>query len=276
MWALGGLMSVAVALVVSAPVPASARAVEGSTHLSVSTTDAKGHVGDTVSIRVTVTNHGPAVEPEWALTGVQTQAGTKFAGGTGCRPDPDGGQYCSSPGPLAVGKSQTVVLHYKIAHTVPHPDWEMGGFSFYEALDRKGGTDDVDLSFHISILGTATPAIKPSTTRTPAGARTSASTGRPPAARRTASQASSRGGTTSASASEPTAMPAAPQTDPTPSLTAAALPTIQDAGFTATTSRTAWAMAAGGIAVLGSSAFALLARARRRRASAAASDIPMP
>lgn len=270
MWALSGMMSAAVALLVSAPFPASARAVEGSTHLSVSTTDAKGHVGDTVSIRVTVTNHGPAVEPEWALTGVQTQEGTKFAGGTGCRPDPDGGQYCPSPGPLAVGKSQTVVLHYKIAHTVPHPDWEMGGFSFYEALDRKVNTDDVDLYFHISILGAAT---KPSTTRTPAGAHTSASTGRAPAARRTTSPAPSRAGTTSAS--EPTAMLAAPQTDPAPSRTAAALPEIQDAGFTANTSRTAWAIAAGGIAVLGSSALALLARARRRRASAAASDIPV-
>jgi hypothetical protein len=273
MWALGGLMPMAVALLVSAPVPASARAVEGSTHLSVSTTDAKGHVGDTVSIRVTVTNHGPAVEPEWALTGVQTQAGTKFASGTGCRPDPDGGQYCASPGPLAVGKSQTVVLRYKIAHTVPHPDWEMGAFSFYEALDRKTNTDDVDLYFHISILGAATPATKPSTTRTPAGASTSASTGRSPAARRTASPTPSRAGT--ASASEPPAMLAAPGTDPTPSLSAAALPKIQDAGFTANTSRTAWAVAAGGIAVIGSSALALLARARRRRASAAASDIPV-
>ncbi|MFI5897166.1 hypothetical protein ACIA5D_44450 [Actinoplanes sp. NPDC051513] len=275
MWASFGLMAAAAGLLVSAPLPASARAVEGSTHLSVSTTDAKGHVGDTVSIRVTITNHGPAVEPEWALTGVQTQVGTKFASGTGCRPDPDGGQYCSSPGPLAVGKSQTVVLHYKIVKTLPHPDWEMAGFSFYEALDRKGGTDDVDLSFHVSILGTATPATKPSTNRTPATARsTSASTGRAPAARRTASPAPSRAGTTTASTSEPAAMLAAPQTDPTPSLTAAVLPKIEDAGFTANASRTAWAVAAGGIALIGSTAFALLARARRRRARAAASDIP--
>ncbi|WP_157296002.1 hypothetical protein [Paractinoplanes globisporus] len=256
----------AVLLLVSAPLPASARAVEGSTHLSVSTTDAKGHVGDTVSIRVTVTNHGPAVEPEWALTGVQTQEGTRFAAGTGCRPDPDGGQYCSSPGPLAVGKSQTVVLRYKIVKTVPHPEWEMGTFSFYEALDRKGGTDDVDLYFHISILGTAKPSSKPSATRTPT------STGRSPAARRTASPPPSRVGTTSAS--EPAAMQAAPETDPTPSLTAGALPNIEDTGFTANATRTAWAVTAGGIAVIGSSAFVLLARARRRRARAAASDIP--
>lgn len=278
MWASGGLMTVAVALLASAPFPASAaRAVEGSTHLSVSTTDAKGHVGDTVGIRVTVTNHGPAVEPEWALTGVQTQEGTRFASGTGCRPDPDGGQYCSSPGPLAVGKSQTVVLHYKIVKTVPHPDWEMGGFSFYEALDRKGGTDDVDLSFHISILGTGTSATKPRTTRTPATVRsTSASTGRPSAARRTASPAPSQAGTTSADASEPPAMLAAPQADPTPSLTAAGLPTIEDAGFTAHASRTAWAVAAGGIAVVGSSAFTMLVRGRRRRARTAASDMPVP
>jgi hypothetical protein len=40
--------------------------------------------------------------------------------------------------------------------------------------------------------------------------------------------------------------------------------------------RTAWAVAAGGIALIGSSAFVLLARARRRRAGMAASDIPMP
>jgi hypothetical protein len=267
MWASGGLLSVAVALLVAAPLPASARAADGSTHLSVSATDGKGHVGDTVSIRVTVTNHGPAVEPEWALTGVQTQEGTKFTGGTNCRPDPDGGQYCSSPGPLAVGKSQTVVLHYKIVHTVPHPDWEMGGFSFYEALVRKGGTDDVDLYFHISILGTAT---KPSTTRTPSKTRsTPASTGRSPAAPRTASPAPSGAGTTTASASAPSGMLAAPETDPTPSQTVAVLPKIEDAGFTATAGRTAWAVAAGGIAVIGLSTFVLLARARRRRARAA-------
>jgi len=269
MGALGGLMSVAVAVLVSAPVPASARAVEGSTHLSVSTTDAKGHVGDTVSIRVTVTNHGPAVEPEWALTGVQTQAGTKFASGTRCRPDPDGGQYCSSPGPLAVGKSQTVVLRYKIVRTVPHPDWEMGGFSFYEALDRKVGTDDVDLNFQISILGTT----KPSPTRTPSKAgSTPAGTGRPSAARRTASPTPSRTGRTTTS--EPAARLAAPEADPTPSLTAAVLPKIEDAGFTANAGRTAWAVAAGGTAVLGSSALVLLALARRRRARATATDVP--
>jgi hypothetical protein len=108
--------------------PAPARAVEDATHLSVSTTDARGRVGDTVSIRATVRNHGPVVEPEWALTGVETQPGTQFVSGTRCRPDPDGGQYCASPGPLAVGKSQTVILRYKIIHTVQHPDWEMAGF----------------------------------------------------------------------------------------------------------------------------------------------------
>ena len=269
MWSLGGLLSVAVALLVAAPLPASARAVEGSTHLSVSTTDAKGHVGDTVSIRVTVTNHGPAVEPEWALTGVQTQVGTKFVSGTGCRPDPDGGQYCSSPGPLAVGKSQTVVLRYKIVRTVPHPEWEMGAFSFYEALVRKGGTDDVDLYFHISTLGTA----KPTPTRTPSKAgTTSAGTGRSPAARRSASPTPSRAGTPSAS--ESAAVLAAPEVDPAPSRTAAALPKIEDAGFTANAGRAVWAVAAGGIAVLGFTAFALLAWTRRRRARAAASDIP--
>jgi hypothetical protein len=263
MWASGGLVTLAVASLVSAPLPAAAGAVEGSTHLSVSTTDAKGHVGDTVSIRVTVTNHGPAVEPEWALTGVQTQAGTKFASGAGCRPDPDGGQYCSSPGPLAVGKSQTVVLHYKIVKTVPHPDWEMGSFSFYEALDRKGGTDDVDLYFHISTVGTGKPTTKPtskpSTTRTPATARpTPAGTGRPSATRRTTAPTPSRAGTT--------AVLAAPPTDPAPSSTAAALPKIEDAGFTAHASRAAWVVAGGGIVVIGLSALALLARARRRRA----------
>jgi hypothetical protein len=290
----GGLMAVAVALLgpvalpaparavplpaparaVSLPAPARAvplRAAEGATHLSVSTTDAKGHVGDAVSIRVTVTNHGPAVEPEWALTGVQTQVGTKFTGGTGCRPDPDGGQYCASPGPLAVGKSQTVVLRYKIVKTLPHPDWEMAGFSFYEALIRKGGTDDVDLSFHIDILGTAKPATKPATkpsaSRTPATTRpTSASTGRA----KSASPAPSRPATTS----EPTTVLAAPATDPAPSGTAAALPAIEDAGFTSTAGGAAWAVAIGGIAVIGAGALVLLARARRRRAHAAAPDIP--
>jgi hypothetical protein len=262
MRAFGGLMSVAATLLVAGLLPAPAHAAEGSTHLSVSTTDGKGHVGDTVSIRVTVTNHGPAVEPEWALTGVQTQVGTKFVSGTGCRPDPDGGQYCSSPGPLAVGRSQTVVLHYKIVRTVPHPDWEMGGFSFYEALVRKGGTDDVDLYFHISTLGAA----KPSTTRTPSkAAPTSAATGRSPAARRTASPAPSR----AATASEPAAVLAAPETDPTPSPTVAALPKIDNAGFTKNAGRTAWAVTAGGIAVLGLTAFALLVLTRRRRARAA-------
>ena len=137
--------------------------MESSTHLSVSTTNAKGRVGDTVSIRVTVKNHGPAVEPEWALTGVETQQGTKFVSGTGCRPDPNGGRYCASPGPLAVGASQTVVLRYKIVKTVQHPEWQFAGFGFYEALVRKGGTDDVDLNFQIYIMGAATP-----TTRAPA------------------------------------------------------------------------------------------------------------
>lgn len=276
MRASGGLITVAVALLVSAPLPASAaRAAEGSTHLSVSTTDAKGHVGDTVSIRVTVTNHGPAVEPEWALTNVQTQEGTKFVSGTGCGPDPDGGRYCPSPGPLAVGKSQTVVLQYKIVKTLPHPDWEIGGFSFYEALNRRTDTDDLDLSFHISILGTGKSATKPRATRTPATVRsTSSGPGRPSAARRTASSAPTRAGTPSAS--EPATLLAAPQPDPTPSLAGAGLPKIEDAGFTAQASRTAWAVAAGGIAVIGSSALLLLARARRRRAGTAASDIPMP
>lgn len=267
MWASsGGLMTAAVALLVSAPLPASAHAAEGSTHLSVSTTDAKGHVGDTVSIRVTVTNHGPAVEPEWALTGVETQAGTKFVSGAGCRPDPDGGQYCASPGPLAVGKSQTVVLHYKIVKTVPHPDWEMAAFGFYEALDRKGGTDDVDLYFHISTLGApkpaTKPATKPSTTRSSAttARSTPASNGRPSATRRVASPTPSRAATL-----------AAPPADPAPSQTAAAPPKIEDAGFTANASPATWAVAAGGILVIGATALALLARARRRRARA--SDI---
>jgi hypothetical protein len=71
-------------------------------------------------------------------------------------------------------------------------------------------------------------------------------------------------------------MLAAPQPDPAPSRTAAALPKIEDAGFTSQASRTGWAVAAGGIAVIGSSAFLLLARARRRRAGRAASDVPMP
>jgi hypothetical protein len=257
MWALGGLMT---ALFISAPLPASAHALDDSAHLSVSTTDAKGHVGDTVSIRVTVTNHGPDVEPEWALTSVRTQAGTKFVSGTGCRPDPDGrGQYCPSPGPLAAGKSQTVVLRYKIVHTLPHPDWEIGGFSFYEALNRKTNTDDLDLSFHISILGT-----KPSTTRTPANAHSTPT--RTPTPRRTAPSTPSQAGTTTAS--EATGVLAAPETDPTPSRTAAVLPKLEDAGFT-NSGRTAWAVAAGGIGVIGFSALILLAVARRRARTAA-------
>jgi len=234
--------------------PAPARAVEDSTHLSVSTTDARGRVGDTVSIRVTVRNHGPLVEPEWALTGVETQPGTKFLSGTGCRRDPDGGQYCASPGPLAVGKSQTVILRYKIIHTLQHPDWEMAGFSFYEALYRKTNTDDVDLNFQIYILGKAAPTRAPAvrTSRTPVRA----------------SQTPARAGRTSAaprSSPTPSATPPPSETsvttaDPVPSPTVAAFDGAKPVGFS-----TGWAAALLSVAVLAVAAVGTMAYRRRAR-----------
>ncbi|MEU2612215.1 hypothetical protein ABZ570_11615 [Micromonospora sp. NPDC007271] len=236
--------------------------MEDSTHLSVSTTNAKGRVGDTVSIRVTVRNHGPAVEPEWALTGVETQPGTRFVSGTGCRPDPNGGQYCPSPGPLAVGASQTVVLRYKIFRTVQHPERQSAGFGLYEALNRKGGTDDVDLNFQIYIMGAATPttraSVRPSGTPTRSNAtpvrssRASAS----PSHASTTSPSSPPGASTSA----PDVI-AAPTSEPTPQVTTVALDKAQRSGFTV-----GWAAGTSGLVVIGIGTLAAVALRRRRRA----------
>jgi hypothetical protein len=234
--------------------PAPARAVEDSTHLSVSTTDARGRVGNTVTIRVTVRNHGPVVEPEWALTGVQTQPGTQFISGTGCRPDPDGGKYCASPGPLAVGKSQTVILRYKIIHTVPHPDWEMAGFSFYEALYRKGGTDDVDLSFQIYILGPAAPTTRAAAVRT---SRTPVRASQTPAH---ASRTSAAPRSPTPSATPPSSEASVTTADPVPSPTIAALDGAEPVGFS-----TGWAAALLGVAVLAVAALGTLVYRRRVR-----------
>jgi hypothetical protein len=252
-----GVVAIGASLLVpSSPGWAHLARVEGSTHLSVSTTNAKGRVGDTVSIRVTVTNHGPAVEPEWALTGVETQPGTRFVSGTGCRPDPDGGQYCASPGPLAVGASQTVVLRFKIIHTVQHPEWQAAGFGFYEALFRKGGTDDVDLNFQIYILGAATP-----TTRAPARSSPTPARSRQAPARSghaSATPPSSAPAASMASASAPTVV-AASTAGPTPHVTAA-LDKAQRSGFTA-----GWAAGTSGVAVIGVVALVAAVLRRRRR-----------
>jgi hypothetical protein len=151
------------------------------TDLSIRTTDARGRVGDTVSIRVTITNHGPNIEPEWAMTGVETQEGTQFVSGTGCRLDGEGRRNCPSPGPLLVGRSYTVTLRYKIVRTVAHPDWMFATFGFYSAANLLGGTDDMDQLFTIYIEAepvkptTRAPAPKPRTSPT-------AATKRPPAA----------------------------------------------------------------------------------------------
>ncbi|MCP3786865.1 DUF11 domain-containing protein [Micromonospora sp. A3M-1-15] len=222
----------------------------------MSTTNAKGRVGDTVSIRVTVANHGPAVEPEWALTGVETQPGTRFVSGTGCSPDPDGGQYCPGPGPLAVGASQTIVLRYKIIRTVPHPEWQSAGFGLYEALARKGGTDDVDLNFQIYILGsTATPA-----TRAPARASATPTRSTKASARPSRPSATPPSSPPSASAS-PSAAFAAPGTEPAPRVSTATMDTARSSGFTA-----GWAAGTSGIAIIGVGALIAAARRRRRRA----------
>jgi hypothetical protein len=235
--------------------PAPARAVEDSTHLSVSTTDARGRVGDTVSIRVTVRNHGPVVEPEWALTVVQTQPGTRFVSGTGCRPDPDGGKLCPSPGPLAVGKSQTVILRYKIIHTLPHPDWEIGGFSFYEALNRKVNTDDLDLSFHIDIQGPATPRPAVRTNPTPVRANPT-----PDRASRTTAAPRSPTASPTPSATPSSSEASVTTADPVPSPTIAALDGAEPAGFS-----TGWAAASLGMVVLAVAALGTMAYRRRTR-----------
>jgi hypothetical protein len=230
--------------------PAPAWAVEGATHLSVSTTDARGRVGDTVSIRVTVRNHGPVVEPEWALTGVETQPGTRFVSGTGCRRDPDGGKYCASPGPLAVGKSQTVILRYKIVHTVPHPDWEMAGFGFYEALFRTTNTDDVDVNFQIYILGPAAATTRPAAVRT---SPTRVRAGQTPAR-------ASRTSAAPRSPTPPSSEAPVPLADPVASPTVAAFDSAERVGFS-----TGWAAALLGVAVLAVAAAGMVAYRRRTR-----------
>jgi hypothetical protein len=235
---------------------------EDATHLSVSTTDARGRVGDTVSIRVTVKNHGPLVAPEWALTGVETQEGTQFVSGTGCRRDTsNGGQYCASPGPLPVGASLTVVLRYKIVRTVAHPDWLFAGFGLYEALSRKGGTDDVDLNFQIYIEGTAKPASRAPAAPTKAPARSAQS--QAPSTRATATPEAA--GTPSATpSSAPTAAvtPAAPTTGPA---IASAPDLARISADQARTGVAGWVAAAAGVVVIGVAALILFWARRRGR-----------
>ncbi|WP_422771359.1 hypothetical protein ACN28C_32830 [Plantactinospora sp. WMMC1484] len=256
---MSGILAIgAVLLAPSPPSWAHVARVEDSTHLSVSTTNAKGRVGDTVSIRVTVKNHGPTIEPEWALTGVETQPGTRFVSGGGCRPDPNGGQYCPSPGPLAVGASQTVVLRYKIIHAVQHPERQSAGFGFYEALVRKGGTDDVDLSFQIYIAGAATK-----TPRTPA--RSSATPARSSKASARSRQEASTvppSPPSAVSASAPTVIAAA-TTGPATHVTAPALDKAQHSGVT-----TGWAVGTSGVIVIviGVGTLVTMTLRRRRRA----------
>jgi hypothetical protein len=124
-----------------------------STDLATRVTDARGRVGDVVEIKITVTNHGPNTEPSWELTGVETQEGTEFVSSTGCHRGSYGGQDCPSPGPLLVGRSHAVTLRYRIVHDVPHPERLGAGYGLLEALNRSGGTDNIDLYFQIYIEG---------------------------------------------------------------------------------------------------------------------------
>jgi len=143
-----------------------------STNLSTRVNDARGQVGDIVDIKITVTNHGPNTEPSWELTGVETQEGTEFVSAPGCHRGSYGGQDCPSPGPLLVGRSHTVTLRYRIVRAVPHPERLGAGYGLLEALNRSGGTDNIDLYFQIYIEGSTGSGSAPGSGSGPASGST--------------------------------------------------------------------------------------------------------
>jgi hypothetical protein len=79
--------------------------------LEMRASDASGRIGDTVTVTVRVTNHGPSPEPYWSVGDVRTP-GAKLIGFDGCTAVHDGS--CDYRKFTAVGQIVTVRIRIKI------------------------------------------------------------------------------------------------------------------------------------------------------------------
>ncbi len=94
--------------------PFSAYTADNPADLSVSAASAAGHVGESVPVTVTIANAGPS-DVFAGKVQVTAPAGTEFTAiDAGCAPVTPGKEYSCDLGPLAAGKTDSLVFQAKI------------------------------------------------------------------------------------------------------------------------------------------------------------------
>jgi hypothetical protein len=114
--------------------------------------DAVGRIGDTVTVAVRVTNHGPNPEPYWTIDDVRTP-GARLAGFSGCTAVHGGS--CEYRRFTAVGQTVTVRMRIKIVG--PDSATVSTGLTFGWYLNNTN-PGDVHPGFTIYRIGTSSPA----------------------------------------------------------------------------------------------------------------------
>jgi hypothetical protein len=119
--------------------------------LEAGAADVTGNMGDTVTLAITVTNHGPSPEPGWAIADLRAY-GTVLVGQHGCDAQSafGGSQVqCAHRAYMAVGAQITVTFDLKIvAATIPPQP--LSGFSMLIPFNDPNSSN-LNLYFHIHV-----------------------------------------------------------------------------------------------------------------------------
>jgi uncharacterized repeat protein (TIGR01451 family) len=149
-------------------VPFSVFTAKKRADLSITATDARGRVGDTVQLKVTVKNGGPSEAPETRLK-VVAPGGTEFVSvDASCKAKTAGREYLCELGTFPVGNTGTGIFKLKIlSATVTDGSAEVS--SAAEEPEPNDNTAPIKVKVKAAPEPTASPTTKPTTPAKPGG-----------------------------------------------------------------------------------------------------------